>query len=163
MKRARKQREIFDISTAPEWLSDEAKAEWSNTPEGVRQWAVRRDAELNRGIQKYKQLSEQHGWIRRFAALAESRGVTLEQMLQAYNEIERRLLADPIEGLRHVFSIYGDGRPFEEFVKNDLLPAMYAAQMQQEPQSEAAHARPTSAHWKPAFWRRSPARHGRGA
>lgn len=189
MKRARKQRESFDISTAPEWLSDESKADWLNTPEAVREWTVRRTIEQERGLaickdrrfgkpkncldgfyglevakQKLRSMErnlpadsaelaaerervtswgvELDSWFNAmsgFEARAAERGMTFLQLLEYFHEIERRLRADPIDGLRYVWSIYGDGRPFEEFVKNDLLPAMYAEQAKNPPQVPHVH------------------------
>jgi hypothetical protein len=189
MKRARKQREVFDISTAPEWLSDESKVEWTKLPEETRQVILRRTAEQERGLaickdrrfgkpkncldgfyglevakQKLRSMErklpadsaelvaerervtawgvELDRWFTAmsgFEAMAAERGMTFLQLLEYFHEIERRLLADPIEGLRFVWSIYGDGRPFEEFVKNELLPAMYAEQAKNPPQVPHVH------------------------
>ncbi len=70
--------------------------------------------------------AHEEAWFARmqgFENYAKARGMTLAQLLGYYEAIEQRMLANPIDGMRYLWELTGDGRPFEAFWHSDVMPA----------------------------------------
>lgn len=97
---------------APKGYSEAAKAEWANTPEAVRGDIHRRQGELEKGINQYREVVEP---LKPYLQRAQQSGTTLDKALSQYMGIEDLLRQDLFAGLERIISNTGvknqDGRP----------------------------------------------------
>lgn len=101
-----------NYAEAPKGYSDAAKAEWDNTPEAVRGDAHRRQGELEKGINQYREIVEP---LKPYLQRAQQSGTTIDKALEQYVGIEDLLRRDLFAGLERIIANTGvknqDGRP----------------------------------------------------
>lgn len=92
------------LETPPARFSADAKAAWAQAPEAVRGEINRAVAELEQGINSYR---ERYASVEPFARMAQESGTTLDAALTSYVGIERTLRADPANGMELILSNIG--------------------------------------------------------
>lgn len=85
------------LNEPPARFSADAKAAWKDAPEAVKGEVRRAIAELETGIQRYRQTVEP---LKPFMDMAAKSGTTVQDALQRYVAMEQTLRADPARGLR---------------------------------------------------------------
>lgn len=128
---------------APNGFDDAAKGEWEAVPESVRGAVHRRQQEMERGIQKYRQDAEQFEPVRQFAEMAKQGGTDLPTALHRYVGMESELRRDPISGLQAVVANLGLKKPDGSAV---TLRDMAASIMGQAPDQAASRQDATIQH-----------------
>jgi hypothetical protein len=93
---------------APRGYSEAAKSEWANTPEAVRADIHRRQGELEKGINQYRDFVEP---LKPYVQLAQQHNTTIDKALNQYITLERSLRSsDPAQktaALNDVFQAAG--------------------------------------------------------
>jgi hypothetical protein len=99
----------------PTRMSEQARADWGNTPETVRGEVHRQQTEFAKAYKVYKGSFESMKTLWPYVKMAKDHGTTLEQALGNYTGMEAKLRSDPIAGLDlivHNLGLKGqDGQP----------------------------------------------------
>ena len=86
----------------PARLDEAAKAEWRDTPPGVRGSVHRALTEMERGIEQHREGAQAWEHVRRFDEMARQTGTDLPTALERYTNMENALRQNPIQGLEAV-------------------------------------------------------------
>lgn len=93
---------------APARLSDNAKREWANAPDSVKEDVYRVIGENEKGIQKYKESAERYDLVREYDELARKNGrAGVHESLKQVVEIEKAFERNPIEGMKRITEHFG--------------------------------------------------------
>jgi hypothetical protein len=86
-------------SRPPARMREDAKAEWSRTPESVRRDVHRMHHEFTQAYQRFRADHEVMNELRPYHDLAQSQGTSLPVAVRNFKSIEDKLRTDPIGGL----------------------------------------------------------------
>lgn len=89
---------------APQRYSPQAKADWDKTPETVRSEITRREAEVEEGFRKNREIIKP---LEPYIKMAEEHKTNIPDALERYISLERTLQADPMRGLQTVAEYAG--------------------------------------------------------
>lgn len=92
---------------APAPYSKEAKAEWANVPESVREQILRRESEFEAGFEKYKDGAEKWSRVEPYEKLAAQFKADLPTVLEDYKNMSEMMRRNPIEGINYLAGRHG--------------------------------------------------------
>jgi hypothetical protein len=95
------------VEPAPTRFTAVAKEAWASVPETVRADVLRMERELTAGLRKHQAAAARDADLADFHARAAKGGVTLQEALSAYVNMEDLLRTDPDKGLEAVFQNIG--------------------------------------------------------
>ena len=99
----------------PPRMDEAAKAEWHATPETVRGSIHRMHREFSQAYEQYRGAAEAFAPVAHFHQMAQQQGTTLQQALDHFVGMEKKLRADPVAGLDLIVHNLGlktsDGEP----------------------------------------------------
>jgi hypothetical protein len=95
------------VQPPPRRFSVAAKEAWASVPETVRAEVLRLEAELTAGLKKHQAAAERDANLADFHARAAKGGITLQEALSAYVNLEDLLRTDPDKGLEAIFQNVG--------------------------------------------------------
>lgn len=84
--------EALAPAAPPPSFSAEARAEWANVPDAVKQAIAKREREVDSGFKQYAGLGQ-------FMKLAQATGTNLAEALERYVAAERLLSTEPVKGI----------------------------------------------------------------
>jgi hypothetical protein len=84
----------------PPGFSVATKQTWDALPDHVKADIAKREGEIDSGMKRY-------GGLARFAEEAESNGTTLQNAVADYDEVEKALRKDPVDGVEFMFKKMG--------------------------------------------------------
>jgi hypothetical protein len=115
---------------APERFLPKAKEFWQNVPNVVKSDVYRVMQEAEAETTKFREAAEAFEPVRQYHELAKQSGTTLDKALERYVGYDRLLRSDPARAVTELLGSVG------------LTPAQYAQMVLQNPQLQAAQARP---------------------
>lgn len=116
---------------APARMSNEAKAEWANTPQAVRAEIHRAISEMESGISKHKEGNDRWTELAEFDAMAKRHGTTIKTALQNYINADQAIAKDPVKGIEAVLATHGI--KLEDFAEHVLDRAAGVASTGNDP------------------------------
>jgi hypothetical protein len=87
------------LDEPPARFSPDAKAEWAKAPEAVRGEVRRAIAEMENGLNQYRERVESYAPLEQYRQAAEAQGTNLKSVIDNYLGWENTIKADPVSGM----------------------------------------------------------------
>lgn len=92
---------------APKEWSQQAKDDWANTPETVREQVSRMQGEFEKGFEKYKDGADKWSRVEPYERLAAEFKADLPTVLEDYRRMSEMMRRNPIEGMNYLAGRHG--------------------------------------------------------